>query len=252
MRECVTIMDRNDELQIYGGNDYVINNKIRIRQPTLGEIRDFGEQKYFSFITSFTATPTDMKYQLSRMGKDWNTTSDYELFLMMYKLFDVEAALLVFGNIDFTKFSLCVSSNGELIIYDSNSDIIIDKSVYEIAAGYIRKVHNLSYNVERAMNETTKAVLLEEAEEIFNLNKDRKYKSNLLPLISAVTNMEGFKYSWSTVWDMKINAFMDSVQQLLHIKNVDLLLRSGYSGFGVDLKKIGKKQLNYFSRPNES
>lgn len=245
-------MNINDELKIYGGDDFIINDKIKIKQPTLREIREFGEQKYFSFINGFTATPTDMKYQLHKMGIDWNDISDYELFLGMYKSFDKESSYLIFGNLDFTKFSRTTNDNGEPIIYDSESEIKIDKSIYTLATNYIRKVHNLSHNVERAMNETTRIVLLEEAEENFNMNKDKEYKSNLLPLISTMTNMEGFKYSWSTVWDMKINAFMDSVHQLLHIKNVDLLLRSGYSGFGVDLKKINKKELNYFSRPNES
>ena len=57
---------------------------------------------------------------------------------------------------------------------------------------------------------------------------------------------EGFKFNQNDVWDMKINAFMKAVQRVSHIKNADLLLGSGYSGFGVDLKKINKKQLNYF------
>ena len=74
----------------------------------------------------------------------------------------------------------------------------------------------------------------------------------LLPLISTLTNMEGFKYGWLDVWNMKINAFMDAVTQVTHIKNADLLLSSGYSGFGIDLKKVNKKLINYFYRSDES
>ena len=44
---------------------------------------------------------------------------------------------------------------------------------------------------------------------------------------------------------MKINAFMDSVKRISKIKNADLLLQSGYSGFGVNLKNIDKKQLDW-------
>ena len=58
-------------------------------------------------------------------------------------------------------------------------------------------------------------------------------------------NSEGFKYNHSQVWDMKINAFMDSVKRIPKIKNAFLLLQSGYSGFGVDLKKIQNKQLDW-------
>ena len=44
---------------------------------------------------------------------------------------------------------------------------------------------------------------------------------------------------------MKINAFMDSVKRIGKIKNAQLLLQSGYSGFGVNLKEINNKQLDW-------
>lgn len=60
-----------------------------------------------------------------------------------------------------------------------------------------------------------------------------------------MTNSEGFKYNHSDVWDMKINAFMDSVKRISKIKNANLLLQSGYSGFGVNLKEISNRQLDW-------
>lgn len=246
------IIRENDELKIYRGDDYIINSKIKIHQPTLGEIALFGEQKYFSFIHSFTATPTDLKYQLHLMNVDWNTITDYDLFLIIYKTFNKDQSKIVFNDIDFTKFEKKIRNNTDIVLYDPESDILIDRSIYEIAVRYLRKAHNLKRNTEIAINETTKQVLLEEAEEQLAMAKNEKPTSYLLPLISTMINMEGFKCDWESVWDMKINAFMDAVGQVLHIKNVDLLLTSGYSGFGVDLKKIGKKELNYFSKPSES
>ena len=47
------------------------------------------------------------------------------------------------------------------------------------------------------------------------------------------------------VWDLKINAFMDSVKRIGKIKNAELLLQSGYSGFGISLKDINKKELDW-------
>jgi len=241
----------NDELKIYRGENFSVNSKIKIHQPTLGQICDLGEQKYHSFIHSFTSTPTDLKYQLHLMGIDWNTLSDYELFLLIYQALDREASAMVFGDLDLPRMEKKLQNNGEIVLYDKNTDAVIDRSVYELAVTYIRKSHNLERHVEKAMNETTKTVLLEEAKEQLERSEAAEYHSFLLPLISTMINMEGFKYNWSTVWDMKINAFMDAVGKLLHIKNVDLLLSSGYSGFGIDLKKISKKDLNYFSRPDE-
>lgn len=242
----------NDELQIYRGEDFIVNDKIRIHQPTLGEICNRGEQNYFSFIHNITATPTDLKYFLSISDIDWNEISEYELFLLIYKTFDTKSTKIIFGELDFTLFKPVLQYNDELVLYNEYSDITIDRSIYEIIVGHIRKMHNLKKNVERAMNETTKTVLIDEAKEQYEMNKNEKYKSYLLPLISTMSNMAGFKYSWSDIWGMKINAFMDAVQRIQHVENAKLLLSSGYSGFGIDLKKINKKELNYFYRSDES
>ena len=44
---------------------------------------------------------------------------------------------------------------------------------------------------------------------------------------------------------MKIGAFMDAVGRISRIKNANLLLQSGYSAFGIDLKKVDNKQLDW-------
>ena len=80
---------------------------------------------------------------------------------------------------------------------------------------------------------------------IMETNKNKEYHSTLKNLVSAMINSEGFKYNHSQVWDMKINAFMDSVKRIGKIKNAQLLLQSGYSGFGVNLKEINNKQLDW-------
>ena len=48
-----------DELQLYFGDDYVINDFIKITQPTIGEIVKYGEAKYFSMVYTFCAIPSD-------------------------------------------------------------------------------------------------------------------------------------------------------------------------------------------------
>ena len=60
-----------------------------------------------------------------------------------------------------------------------------------------------------------------------------------------VRSSQGFKYNHAQIWDMKINAFLDSVKRISKIKNADLLLQSGYSSFGVNLKEISNDQINW-------
>lgn len=59
-----------DDLQLYFGNDYKINEKITIKQPTIGDIVDFGEEKYFSMAQTLTSIPSDMKSVLWDMKID--------------------------------------------------------------------------------------------------------------------------------------------------------------------------------------
>jgi hypothetical protein len=47
-----------DELLLYFGDDYVINDKIRIHQPLIGEIVSC-EREYFSMVHTLTAIPSD-------------------------------------------------------------------------------------------------------------------------------------------------------------------------------------------------
>lgn len=245
-------MNVNDPLQVYRGEDYVINSYIKIHQATLGEICDVGEENYFSVVHSITATPTDMKYLLSLKDIDWNKVDDYELFLMNYQSFIPERTYVLFGDLDFTKYEIMVErDNEELCLYNKENNSVIDKSIYTLIVSYLRKAHGLSRNVERAMTETTKEVLLEEAKEQYESQQNKEYKSTLVPLISTMINMEGFNYTHENIWNMKINAFLDSVRRIQKIKNADILLQSGHSGFGVDLKKINKKQLNYFSESDD-
>lgn len=245
----------NDDLKIYRGHPYIVNDFIKILQPTLDEICTFGEMKYFSLVHSLVATSTDMKYQLSLAGIDWNDFTDYQLFLMQYSIFSKDRTKILFGDLDLSKFEIFVNKeNGETFLFDIDSQCKIDRSVYEIIAQYLRKAHRITRHEERAMTETTKQVLLEEAKENFEAaQRTKDGKSTLKTLISTMINMPGFHYNHETVWNMKINAFMDSVTRLQHIKNADLLLQSGYSGFGVDLSKIANKNetLNYFSESSK-
>ena len=70
-----------DELSLYTGDDICITDKIIITQPTLRQIREFGEKSYFSAIHTFTSVGADMKWQLWDMGIDYTKIDDFDLFI---------------------------------------------------------------------------------------------------------------------------------------------------------------------------
>lgn len=239
----------NDELKIYRGEDLVVSDHIVIHQPTLSEICDYGERNYYSMIYQLTSTPQSMKSQLWDIGIDYTEITPYQLFYnFLYKIYPQEKTSIIFGNLDLTKFQVMQRKDDESIVlcqYIDNDLVIIDEFTYNMIADYLREVHNIEKDERMPANESTKMILIDDDRDAIEINKRKEYHSQLKNLISTMINCEGFKYNHTQVWDMKINAFMDSVKRICKIKNANLLLQSGYSGFGINLKDIDKKQLNW-------
>ncbi len=239
----------NDELRIYRGEDFVVSKHIILHQPTLDEIEKYGEREYYSMIYQLTATPQSMKVQLWDMGIDYTTIAPFELFYsILYRLYPQEKTSIIFGNLDFTKFQVMQRKDDDsVLLYQiiNGDEVIIDEFTYNMIMDYLRQVHIIHKDEKMPANETTKMILIEDDREEYERNKNNEHHSQLKNLISSMINSEGFKYNHSEVWDMKINAFMDSVKRVSKIKNADLLLQSGYSGFGVNLKEISNKQLDW-------
>lgn len=238
-----------DELKIYRGEDFKISEHICLHQPSLGEICDYGEQEYYSMIYQLTATPQSMKVQLWDSGIDYTKITPYELFFtVICYLYPQEKTSILFGDLDFTKFETKkdeINNSISLCQIVDGKSVIIDEFTYNIIVDYIREAHTIHKDEKIPANETTKMILIEDEREEIKRNKNKEYHSHLKNLISSMINSEGFKYNHSQVWDMKINAFMDSVSRIPKIKKAFLLLQSGYSGFGIDLKKIPNKELNW-------
>ena len=240
---------RNDELKIYRGEDFVVSKHIVLHQPTLNEICDYGERDYYSMIYNFTATPQSLKVQLWDMEIDYTEITPYQLFYqLLYRMYQQEKTSSIFGDLDFSRFQVMQRKDDESILLYQEIDgepVIIDEYTYNIIIDYLCKSHFIERDLKIPMTKSAKMILIEDAREEMEANKNKEYHSTLKNLISAMTNSDGFKYNHSQVWDMKINAFMDSVKRIGKIKNAQLLLQSGYSGFGVNLKEINNKQLDW-------
>ena len=200
-------------------------------------------------IYNFTATPQSLKVQLWDIGIDYMEITPYQLFYqIIYKMYPQNKTSIIFGDLDFTKFQIMQRKDDEsILLYQEIDDepVIIDEYTYNIIMEDLCKSHFIVRDLKEPLNNSTKMILIEDAREEMERNKNKEYHSQLKNLISAMINSEGFKYNHSQVWDMKINAFMDSVKRIGKIKNAQLLLQSGYSGFGVNLKEINNKQLDW-------
>lgn len=240
-----------DMLRLYFAEDYEVAPNIKIHQPRIGEIIEFGEKRMYSSIAPFVSNPTTYRLFLWNMNIDWNFVSDFHVFALLVSMVSPEDSSLIFGDLDFSKLGII---QGELFNYADDAlplilgnqehTVIIDEEIYYHMREYIRLMFDMHPKDEWAKGKSTKeAIIFEE------LEKKQMEKSNntstLLPLVSSMVNHSGFKYKSNELKEIGIFEFMDSVKRLQVYENTISLMRGMYSGF-LDTSKMNlDKELNW-------
>lgn len=267
-----------DDLKIYRGSDIRITDKIIVTQPTIDQIIEFGEKRYFQAVHCLTGVGADFKWQLWDYYKtDYTTIDDYELFkLMTWKILsskkyihkeltenrdkyeeylknmseeDLDEMLinplsLILKDIDLADFEEYESDRSqETFLYDKEHEITIDRFVYARIVDAVRKIHGLKRNNQMPANERTKMDLIEDARDEAMMAARKPYKSVLKPLISALAVKTG-QLGSESIWNTKINMFFDSIKRISKIQDAELLLQGAYSGFA-SLKDVDKSRLDW-------
>jgi hypothetical protein len=119
-----------DEIQLYFGDDYIINDQIIINQPRIGDIIACGEAAYFSMVHTLTAIPSDMKSQLWDIGIDWMEIQDFDLFCMLSQTLTPDRTGILFGDLDFSKLRPFRNKEGNVVLADKENGILIDEEIY--------------------------------------------------------------------------------------------------------------------------
>jgi hypothetical protein len=240
------VTKQKDQLQIYFGENLKIG-KIEIRQPTLGEIIEIGEQEYFTLIHTIIATPSDHKAKLWDAGIVWEEIDDIVFFSMLTQTLPVDATKVLFGELDFTKLSLVKKEDGEFALVNQEQGIILDKYAYLHICDFICRSHNTKQKRERAGNSFTRQMMIKLNREEIARSQKKDFESTLQPLISSMVNHSGFKYDLSEVRNLTFYQFMDSVQRISLISSATLYSQGIYAGT-IDKKKIDNKALNWLRK----
>ena len=237
-----------DELKLYLGSNIKIASGITLYQPTIGEIASYNEAEYFSMAQTLCATPSSMKVALDDMKLDYMEIKDFQLFQMLCQSLTIDKTKPLLGDLDLTKFKLYSNreteeiflANGE--VDENGNPIIINEIIYEILTTYIRKMHNFKKQVDKAGNAITRKVLIDEDRKAAQRNKDKPYKSFLVPLVSSLQGRQG--YTKDYICNMGLYEFMNQIARTQIIVQADAALGGMYSGF-VDSKKMDKSVLDW-------
>jgi len=271
-------MLKYDEFQIYDGDDIHITDSIIITQPSLEQIKCFGEQKYFSAVYTLTSVGADLKWQLwDMLGIDYTQIADYDLFIklisqlvsskkQMYfeltnhpekyrdelanyseeELEDLKTnpLELILKDIDLADFTPCfLEKSNQIVLYNQERDITIDRMIYSQIVDVVRKIHGFKRNNQIPANEHTKMDLIEDARDEAMMSRNKPYKSVLKPLVSALSVYTG-QCGDDRIMKMNICKFFDNIKRVGKIQDAQMLLQGAYSGFA-SLKGIDRARLDW-------
>ena len=237
-----------DELKLYLGSNIKIASGITLYQPTIGEIANYNEAEYFSMAQTLCSTPSSMKVALDDMKLDYMQVEDFQLFMMLCQSLTPDKTKPLLGDLDLTKFKPyqlkdtedIILANGE--VDEKGDPVVINQIIYEILVTYIRKMHGFKKQVDKAGNAITRKILIDEDRKAAQRNKDKPYKSFLVPLVSSLQGRQG--YTKDYICNMGLYEFMNQINRVQIIVQADAALGGMYSGF-VDTKKMDKTVLDW-------
>lgn len=230
-------------------SDYKINDKISVHVPTIDEIFDFGDQKYYSMAQTLIATPFELMVELDDIGIDYETITDYQLFILMMESIAAqeEDTTILFRGLDLKNFQEAVNTqNNERVLWDRKNDIVIDQMIALEICNAIRKIHFWDAPIGRAGNVEAKRYLIERNRKKKQRLAKKPYKSFLESMIVSLVNTEEFPYNYETVMGISIYKLNASWRQIQKKKHWEQTMNGVYFGT-VDTTKINLEKINWLS-----
>lgn len=247
-----------DELKyIISGDDYVINDKLVIHNPTIGEIKEFGEFNYVAMVNYIIMRPYDDMVALWDQGIDYETVTDFEMFIRNMKSPDMnpDVSKIFFGDLDFRNFEVTINpANDELILYDGET--IIDRYIYYQIVDFIRFINYIDSdnpNEIKPGSESTKKYLIKRMRKKQEFNAKKIPKQNIASIVSSVINVPNTAYTYESVKALHIGQFYDCFYRIIKRDNSHYVKQAIYAGT-ISSKDVDSSTLEWFesiSKHNE-
>lgn len=231
-----------DKLVVLSGDPIEVCEGITIYQPSLREIKEYGENKFFSTFMTFCSSPWDMPSMLDDMGINFMKISEWELFRSIAIGLSKEQTKLMFGELDFSAFKQMVRTEGEktdIVLYNPNTKQIIDEEAYQAFIPFVREAIGFEHSGKKAGNEYTRKALIEDDRKTRKRNSKKAFESILFNGIISLVNTEECKYDYRSIFDLTLYQFTKSFTQIQGKKAACAMLQGSMSGF-CDTSKIPK------------
>lgn len=244
-----------NRLKMYFGDDYIINldglrGTIVIHQPTIGDLAEIGEDKFFQTLSVFINNTTSSRAMLWDAGIDWNEITDFDLFCITYRTIDPDVSKLIFGDLDWSKFNIYTFENedkAEIRLLNKEDDIEINEDVYQYIHQYLQSVFQMYPEEELTNDKMLKKWWVDkDKREIGRRAKeqDKKNTHSLQSMISSFINHPGTSYKLRELKEVGVCEFYDSIARLRIYEHTTATLKGMFSGF-VDGSKIKPEDYDF-------
>lgn len=235
-----------------------ITEKVELRIPTIGEILDFGEEKYFAGISAFIAQPFTYMAMLDDAGLDYEEVTEFQMFCYLVPSLDPKLVQFLFGDtLTFESYWRTADQGGQVlaVAIDNETDemLLMNPNDYSdtftpvelrFIADVIRQAHFFKEEKRKAGNAAAKEFLIERSKRKAARAKNKPYEPFLEPLIVALVNAPEFPYTYESVQTLTIYQFMCSVTQIPRRIHYDNLMHGTYVGM-IDTSKIDMKEADW-------
>lgn len=247
-----------DRLQVYVGVPYTIpcrHGEIVITTPSIGDIIKMGEEKFHSTLNLFVTNTTLYRAFLWDLNLDWNETTDFQLFCMIYSNVDSDVSKLLFNGLDFSLFKITMRNlddgTQELVLINEEQNIEVDEDAYQQIHQYLQVMFNM--HPEDLIIDDARLkkwyIMSDKREQDRKAKKKDEKPYSLQPVVSALVNHPGFKYKLSELSEVKVTEFYDSVARLQIYEQTTALMKGMYSGM-ISSKDIKPEQYNFMKEIN--
>ena len=246
-----------DKLPMYFGEPFIIDfenlrGKVIIYSPTIGDIVEKGETRFYSTLSILTTNTTANRLMLWENGLDWNEVSDFELFSLLIKGVDKEVASLFFGELDISNFDRKAKETDdgfEMVLYNEDADVEINERAYFYISQYIRTIFNYFPEEKLTDSNFLKKAFIDKDKrqkdiDAYKAQKGDNLGSHLQSQISSFVSHPGTKYKLRELKEVGVCEFFDTLQRLQIYESATACMKGMYSGF-VDGKKIKPEDYNF-------
>lgn len=184
------------------GDDYRLTESITLHHPTISDMLSINngvdsENIYWKYIQVLMCDPYSNMVMLDDMGRDFMTTTPFEVFILQWKKYedeyeqnkplydshnfkpiDIVLKALNFFITEEHDYVYGVYENGEECIYDrNNSKCQINKEIFEYIYEWLMTIHKIDYaNRINPEDENARRILIEDTRDQIKKANRRKNK----------------------------------------------------------------------------